>query len=207
MRIINIQRVLASFIALTFFIGFASFAQAKTGSDWVLNAEQSYLAYTSIKRSSIDVGESQYFKKVSGTVSKNGEVELTINMDSLETNVEQRNERTKEHVFKVKEFPNAMVTADIDMSEFCQMEIGEIRSADIEAKLNLVGVEEHLYIAVNVARLSENKVSVVNRDTVPINASLYGMNAGIDKLVELAGIQSINPIFPVSFYLVFDVKE
>ena len=68
----------------------ATFALADT--TWTSVADQSSVAFGSIKKDV--VGEVHHFQKVSGTVSDAGAVTITIDLGSVETNIDIRNEQS-----------------------------------------------------------------------------------------------------------------
>ena len=199
----KIVRLAVIIMVLVFLPNLSSMAQA----EWILNSELSHLTYASTKRTQTAfTGEVNHFEKLTGSVEEDGKAEIIIHMNSVETNSKSRNRRTQKHVFKTFDFPVATVTANLDMSEFADMQVGELRRAEILATLTLTGIEEDIYIVLDVARPKEGRVTAVNQGMIIINADSYNMAEGLDKLTRLAKIRSINPLFPVTFHLVFDQK-
>lgn len=76
-------------------IAFAGVANAQT---WTLDGAASHLAYGSIKKDKI--GEVNSFSGLSGTVDETGKAKVTIDLTTIETSIDIRNERMLEHVFK-----------------------------------------------------------------------------------------------------------
>ena len=64
-------------------------------ASWTLVPESSHLAYGSIKKDT--VGEVNSFTSLSGQVSPDGQVEVEIDLSSVETNIDIRNERIEGH--------------------------------------------------------------------------------------------------------------
>ncbi len=181
---------------------FAGMANAET---WTLDGEASYLAFGSIKKDKI--GEVNSFSGLKGTVDADGKADVTIDLTTLETNIDIRNERMLEHVFKGA--GEAQLTAQLDMDEVKGLAVGEMAIVDVEGALSLLGVSTELDLEMVVVRLAENKVMALSNDMVFVGTEELGVTAGIDKLMELAKLPGITRTSPVTLRLVFtsDMKK
>jgi len=178
-------------------------ATAASAGTWTLDAESSKLAFGSIKKDT--VGEVHSFEKLSGTVAGDGMVKVEIDLASVQTNIDIRNERMIEHVFK--NAPAATLTAQIDMDEVKALGVGETTTLEIEGSLSLVGTEVEIEAELFVARLSEDQVLVTTNDMIFLNAEDAGINAGVTKLMELAKLPGITRTSPVTMRLIFKADE
>ena len=181
----------------------SAFAFTAQAEDWVLDGGASSLAFGSIKKDS--VGESHRFGSLSGQVGADGYATLEIDLSSIETNIDIRNERMIEHVFK--NVPTATVTAEIDMSEFNETAVGESVTTFIVGTLYFLGADVPFDLDVYMMRLTEDKVMVTTDGMFFVAAEDAGINPGIDKLMELAELPSITRASPVTFRLMFDAKD
>lgn len=181
---------------------FAGMANAET---WTLDGEASHLAFGSIKKDKI--GEVNSFSGLKGTVDADGKADVTIDLTTLETNIDIRNERMLEHVFKGA--GEAQLTAQLDMDEVKGLAVGEMAVVDVEGALSLLGVSTELDLEMVVVRLAENKVMALSNDMVFVGTEELGVTAGIDKLMELAKLPGITRTSPVTLRLVFtsDMKK
>ena len=181
---------------------FAGMANAET---WTLDGEASHLAFGSIKKDKI--GEVNSFSGLKGTVDADGKADVTIDLTTLETNIDIRNERMLEHVFKGA--GEAQLTAQLDMDEVKGLAVGEMAIVDVEGALSLLGVSTELDLEMVVVRLAENKVMALSNDMVFVGTEELGVTAGIDKLMELAKLPGITRTSPVTLRLVFtsDMKK
>lgn len=181
---------------------FAGMANAET---WTLDGEASHLAFGSIKKDKI--GEVNSFSGLKGTVDADGKADVTIDLTTLETNIDIRNERMLEHVFKGA--GEAQLTAQLDMDEVKGLAVGEMAVVDVEGALSLLGVSTELDLEMVVVRLAENKVMALSNDMVFVGTEKLGVTAGIDKLMELAKLPGITRTSPVTLRLVFtsDMKK
>ncbi|WP_299367550.1 YceI family protein [uncultured Tateyamaria sp.] len=181
---------------LTLALGAAA-AQADT---WTLDGAASKLAFGSIKFN--DLGEVHSFKSLDGTVGADGAVALGIDLASVETNIDIRNERMVEHVFK--NAPRAAISAQIDMAAMEGMAVGESAVMEVEGDLSLLGVEVPLYGDMFVMRLSEDKVMVTTDSMLFLSTADAELDPGVDKLMELASLPNIVRAVPVTLRLMFD---
>ena len=167
--------------------------------NWTLDAENSRLAFGSVKNSWN--GEVHSFTSIAGTVDDAGAVALDIQLGSLETNIDIRNERMINHVFK--NAPAAKISAQIDRAALEAMNIGESQIIEVDAALDFVGVNADVSGDFFVMRLSEDRVMVSSNDFIFLDLDDIEANAGIDKLQELASLDSIARTTPVSLRLIF----
>jgi hypothetical protein len=169
---------------------------------WTLDAEKSKLAFGSIKKDK--VGEVHAFEGISGTVGHDGAAEIKIDLSSVQTNIDIRNERMLEHVFGgLKE---ATLSATIDMDEVNALAVGGMTVLDVEGTLAFLGADVDIETEMFVARMSETKVLVSTNDMIFVGTEDLGVSAGIDKLMELAKLPGITRTTPVTMRFVFDQK-
>ncbi len=171
-------------------------AQAGT---WTLDGDASHLAYGSIKKDS--VGEVNSFSGLKGTVDANGQANVTIDLTSLETNIDIRNERMLEHVFRGA--GEAQLTAQLDMEEVKGLGVGDMAVVDVVGALSLLGASVELDLEMVVVRLAENRVMALSNDMVFVGTEELGIDAGVDKLMEIAKLPGITRTAPVTLRLVF----
>lgn len=172
-------------------------------TSWTLAPEGSHLAYGTVKKDT--VGEVNSFTKLSGHVSPQGKVEIEIDLSSVETNIDIRNERMVEYVFR--KAGTASLTAEFDMDVVATLGVGETTTVDAEAVLSLVGTDVEFDAEMFVARLSETSVLVSTNDMVFISTEDAGVNAGVDKLMELASLPGITRTVPVTARLIFNMDD
>ena len=174
---------------------------APTGP-WSVDAANSRVSFVSVKSGLI--GEVHHFTDVSGTVSTDGNAQITIALESVETLLDIRNERMREHLFDTAQFPEAVIRAQIDMAQVLDLPVGQRMSYPLTATVSLHGVEEEIDTDVYVTHLGDKRVEVQTRDPIVIEADLFDLTDGIEKLRELAGLESITPVAPVTFSIIFD---
>ena len=181
-------------------LGLALAATTASADSWTLDGDASKLAFGSIKFN--DLGEVHSFKSIDGTVAEDGSVTLGIDLASVETNIDIRNERMVEHVFK--KAPRASISAQIDMAAMEGLAVGESKVMEVEGDLDLLGVEVPLYGDMFVMRLTEDKVMVTTDSMLFLSTADAEIDPGVDKLMELASLPNIVRAVPVTLRLMFD---
>lgn len=168
-------------------------------NSWTLEGEGSNLSFGSIKSGT--TGETHSFQTFSGTVSDSGAVEITIDLSSVETNIDIRNERMIEHVFKAAK--TATITTQIDMAGLNALAVGQSQILEVEGTVSLRGTDVALDAEMFVMRISEDTAMVSTNGMVFLDLEDAGLSAGIDVLMDLAGLDSITRTSPVTMRLMF----
>ena len=172
-----------------------------------LNSDHSTVHFISIKNEQI--AESHRFNKLKGTIDKDGIVEVSIELDSVDTLIPIRNERMKEFLFKTSEYPNAVITSQINMDVLRNIRKGKRIIHNTSLTLDLHGHTKtfNVDLVVSTLKTEKSKKRMVFVSTVKpiiINAADFGLLDGVNKLKDLAGLSSIVVAVPVSVELVFD---
>ncbi len=189
-------RISFAAFAATLFLAFPAAAQ------WALSPDESRIGFISVKAG--DFPESHYFREMQGTVSQAGVAEISISLDSVETNIDIRNERMREFLFETDTYPTATITAAIDLDALNMMDIGARKSVDFSGELTLHGASAPVKTTLTLTRIAEARVLVETTDPVILYADQFELSAGIQKLMELASLPSITPAVPVEVSLVFE---
>ena len=168
---------------------------------WSVDGSASSLSYVSVKAG--EIAESNSFSGFSGSVTPQGEASVEIDLASVETKVDIRNERMRDIFFEVAEHPKATVTATIDPAAFEALAVGESLVQPFEATLSVKGVEAPVQTQVSVTRTGEDSVLVTSTEPVIVYADALELSEGLATLQELAGLPSITPVVPVTFSIAF----
>jgi len=174
-------------------------ATAAHADTWVLNSDASHLAFGSIKNDYN--AEVHSFSGLTGGATDTA-VTVSIDLASVQTNIDIRNERMTKHVFQDGK-ATAVITGNIDMDAVNSLKPGETKIVELEALLNFAGVEAELETEMLVARLSENRVLVTTADFLMLSTEDLEIDAGIDALMKLAELPQITRVTPVSVRMVF----
>lgn len=175
-------------IALLFFTLTANAA-------WQIDAEQSSVTFVSTKQEHIR--EIHKIPGVSGSISVKGELAMTLDLSTIESGIEIRNERMREMLFKIATFPAATITAQLpDLSRKTKLD-------KFDAELNLHGLSKTIPVEALVTRTAKGEIMASLTQPIIISASDFGLEAGVAALQKIAGLTSIGNSVPVYVTLVF----
>lgn len=176
-------------------------ATPATQGDWAIDTAASHLDYVSIKAG--EVAETNRFEKLTGTVASDGAARVEIDLASVNTGVEIRDERMREIFFQVADNPSAVVTAQLDPEQFAALEVGQVVVQPLSAKVAVKGMEADVEAQVQIARLADNRVIATTTKPIIITTDMFGLTDELGELRALAQLPSISPAVPVTFTLAF----
>ena len=184
--------------AAAIFIASSLFSSAAY-ADWILDAENSNISYGTVKNDMI--GENNTFKTISGHLNNDGQIDIEIDLSSIDTLIEIRDGRMRDIVFKVSENATAKLSGEIDLKAYDNQEIGTSRIIETTVSLELVGQKLEHDVKLLVTRLAKNKVMVTPHGVMFIDADDYDLVDAIEILRNLAGLDSIASVISMGFYL------
>lgn len=190
----------------TFFVVAFWAVAGSVQAQWSLDAGSSSVEFVSIKNNA--VAESHHFDSFSGSVGKDGSVNLVIDLDSVKTLIEIRNERIRKMLFETASFPQLNVEAKVDAAllERILGDEGAV-AVDIPVTVSLHGREKVIGASVVLARTSDGGFLAVTSKPILIKAADFELEKGIELLRAAAGLSSISSAVPVSFSLEFVPKS
>ena len=171
-----------------------------TQAAWQLDNDASAVSFNSIKNG--QVVESHYFDSISGGIEAN-QATVNIDLSSVETAIAIRNERMQAMLFETGMYPVAMVTADLDSVDIDAVKSKPTSTLDLPITIALHGKQASVTVPVLVTHTAD-RITVTSQRPVVIQASTFGLAAGIEALRKIAGLQSITLAVPVSFSLSFE---
>ncbi len=174
-------------------------------ADWALDNNRSELSFISIKAT--DIAETHTFGMLEGTISDGGAFQVDINLASVETLIPIRNERMQEFLFETNLFPRATINAALNPQDLAGLNLGATRQLDVDAILTIKDKAVPIAAQVVAARLDDNTLMVTSTRPIVLTAAAVGLDAGVEKLRELAGLSNISQAVPVSFVLTFSRGE
>jgi polyisoprenoid-binding protein YceI len=183
----------------------AAFSAASVSADWTMDQSRSHLAFISIKAK--DVAEIHTFTEMSGTISGDGQVTVSMMLDSVETLIPIRNERMREFLFNTTNYQDATLTAKVDPAIIAAMEPGQVSDITAEGTLSLHGASQPMVLHMQAAKLDDTNVMVASTKPLVIDAAKFGLSDGVEKLREIAGLDSISNAVPVTFVMTFVDKS
>jgi len=177
----------------------ALFAASPAYADWSLSADESQVAFASIKKDT--VGEVHHFGDLSGSVDDEGNVTVEIAVGSLETWIDIRNERMLKAVLNAA--PTATLSGKVDLETLEKMKPGDTELVDVDGTLALNGMDMDVAVSLFVARMTDDKMIAVTDEMVMLSTADAGIDEGVNTLMKLADLPGITRVSPVTLRLVF----
>ncbi|WP_462170338.1 YceI family protein [Pseudoalteromonas xiamenensis] len=175
----------------------SSLFAANAVADWQIDPSNSDVQFVSVKKNTI--GEVHHFTQFAGRLSDAGEFSFSIELASVESMIPIRNERMQQMLFEVAAFPKAQLTASL-AKQLSGLKAGMNKVDGVEATLSLHGKTQKVMLDLNVAKLG-NDLFVTTRKPLLINAKDYALDAGVEALRKVAGLDAIAHAVPVSVSL------
>jgi hypothetical protein len=172
-----------------------------TEGNWTLDPATSRLVYVSVKAG--EIAENNAFETLSGTITADGTAEFSIDLASVSTGVDIRNERMRDIFFQVADFPTAVVTTKLDPAAFAGLAVGQSLARPLKAILSIKGMDAPIETEVLVTRVAADRVTVVPTAPVIITTDMFELTDELGELRALAQLPSITPAVPVTFTLSF----
>ncbi len=172
---------------------------------WVLNNEESQLHFVSIKKGS--VAEVHSIQQLSGSVDKNGNIKIVLDLNSVETHIAVRNKRMQKILFETQTYPQAVLTGKMQKHIACGFQEGIAEEHTIEAELELHGVKKKITLPLIFTKINSYALNVVSKQPIIINAADFNLLGGVNALRDIAKLSAISYAVPVDFSLIFEKKK
>jgi polyisoprenoid-binding protein YceI len=170
-------------------------------ADWELDSTGSKIHFVSIKNDT--TAEVHSFASLVGYIGAAGKAEVTVDLDSVQTLIDIRNERMREMLFETVKFPSATIRAQVDPDVLAVAAEGGVLTAELPVTLSLHGQDKSLTVPVVIVGDSERRLRVFSAQPVLINAADFGLVEGVAALQKVAGLNSISTAVPVTLQLLF----
>lgn len=180
-------------------------AAAALASPWELNNEQSQLTFVSLKNTHI--AEMHSFATLQGNVQADGAFELSIPLDQVQTHIDIRDERMRQYLFETDKYPMARITGSVPAQAMGELTVDQPHDLAVKLEIQMHDHSVSHTAQVQAVKLSSTRLLVATTQPVILNAKDFGFQSGIERLRELAGLESITFAVPVTVNLVFDLRE
>ena len=167
---------------------------------WSLDNEASQLSFVTIKAD--HVAEVHTFDVLSGSIGDSGDVKITIELASVNTLIQIRNERMQALLFETNLFPEATITGHLDIEALAGLSVGSTETLQVEFELTLHGMSNSMTADLLVSRLDNGLVASTLKPII-VTANSFGLIRGVEQLRKVAGLPSISNAVSVSFTVVF----
>ena len=168
--------------------------------EWVLNNQASTLNFITTKNASKT--EVQTFKRLKGKIAGT-KVSMSVDLSSVDTGIEIRDERLRKLFFNTVKFPEATVTIDLKKSDLNHIKQGQRKVLQLDAEVELQGVVQTIPVELQVIALEKSQLLVFSSQPIIVDLKNFNLLKGVNALREIAKLQSINAAVPVTFSLLF----
>ena len=177
------------------------FLASSASAHWELDNNSSTLSFVTVKAD--HVGEVHTFDQLSGDINDDGSVQITIELASVNTLIDIRNERMQNMLFETNLFPQATISGEIDLDAVAEMDAGVSQAISVDFDLAIHG-ESSSYTADVLVTRTDSGVLASTVKPIIVMADTHGLVSGVEALREVAGLPSISRAVPVSFNVVFE---
>ena len=188
-------------ITSTMLVTAVALASSAASADWQLDAAASSFYYVTDKAAA--VSEVNSFTGLAGGISDAGAATLTIDLATVDTAVEIRNQRMRDILFQVAQFPQANVKVTVDAEALGDMQPGMATTGSYPVEVSLHGVVVQMNADLQVLKLNADTLQVQLARPLIVAASAFGLAEGVEELRKVANLASITPNVVVDFTLVY----
>ncbi|OIQ33099.1 MAG: hypothetical protein BM562_01590 [Alphaproteobacteria bacterium MedPE-SWcel] len=170
------------------------------GGGWQLDGEQSTIGFLSVKKGTI--AEYSGFASFSGEIDGEGNANITIALDSVDTKIDLRNVRMRFLFFETFKHAEAVITAAIPQDQIADLSTAKRKIIDLPVSLSLHGIVSNLTTPVAVTLLDNDSVNISTVQPIILSLSDFDLLNGLSKLEDAASV-TITPVGIVSLDLYF----
>lgn len=196
----NTKNILKLFVlSLAFVLSQVTFGAAhekKSMGEMKLDNALSALSFVSIKKGT--TAEVLSINNLSGSITPEGNINVVLDLNSVDTKIDIRNDRMKKHLFETSTNPTATITAKVGD----KISMAGVSIVEGEVSINLHGTTKTVPVSVAVINTG-SQIVISSTKPIIIKAEDYGMTDGIAMLQKLAKLPSIATAVPVNFVLTF----
>lgn len=174
----------------------SSWAQA---AQWVSNDNAITFLTTKVNQENASITEQSSFQNSQARLDESGNFILEIDLNSVQTNVEIRDERLRDWVFQTDKFAQAKVSATLDVKALEQLAVGEVLKLQQPLVLDVHGEQVDLQADLAIQKVADDKLMVSTLSPVIVDTSALDMKDGVAELVKVMALSSIVQQVPVSF--------
>lgn len=168
---------------------------------WIMDSATSALRFQSVKNAT--KVESSTFATYIGSIDDTGLATVRVLLDSVDTKVDLRNVRMRFLMFETFQFPEAVITMQIDPAQLADLADVRRKVFTTSYTIDLHGVTSTREAEIAVTLLSDDKVSVTSATPISLPTADFNLDGGVAKLEEAAKVVII-PSATVTFDFTFD---
>ena len=173
-------------------------------ADWYLDNESSRLSFVTTKNT--EIAEVQRFLVLHGKVDSKGAAQLEVELESVNSGIPLRDERMRNQLFEIKTFPEALISAQINLQPINDLAPGAQLELRLPMSVTLHGKTQTYSAELLATRLDDRRFQVVTLEPLVINAEDFDLLPGLESLRNMAGLSAISLSVPVGAVLIFTAR-
>lgn len=194
-----------SFVQKILLASVLSLSASAWAASYQLNTEQSSIYFSSVKNDTLI--EEHTFKDISGEMDNKGNAVLSIDLSSVDTHIDIRDERMRDLFFQVQDYPKATATVAVDKMLRKQLKPGFNEVKTLPVTLDFRGKQKTYQQALRISVLKDKSIQVTTVKPLYISVVDFSLSDGLKQLLDLAKLNTILSVVPVSVDLTFQVAK
>jgi polyisoprenoid-binding protein YceI len=183
---------------------------AVQAASWNLDAQHSDLHFVTTKAGKPGIAtieEVQSFNTFTGMLDSTGQVQLTIDLASVQTKIPLRDQRIRDMLFKVTEHPHAQFAAQFDLSALKGLKTGQFKDVSVSGSLAINGTKQPLDANLRVVKLAHGALLVSTLQPIVVDLQKYDLSEGVTALHDVMALDVLSASAPVSFSLLLNPAD
>jgi hypothetical protein len=129
-----------------------------------------------------------------------------VELESVNSGIPLRDERMRNALFEIKTFPEALISAQINLQPINDLAPGAQLELRLPLSVTLHGKTQTYSAELLATRLDDRRFQVVTLEPLVLHAEDFDLAPGVATLREAAGLTSISLSVPVGAVLIFTAR-
>lgn len=180
-------------------------AAASAHAGWQVDNAQSSFHFVTTKAGkpgTAAIEEVQSFKRIAGRVADDGSLQFDVDLASVATNIDLRDQRIKDLLFNVAQHPKASFAATVDAHRLAALPAGGSADLELSGRLTIAGQTAPVQASLRVVKLADRSLLATTRAPIVVNLKDYGLQDGVEALRTVMQLDVLSASAPVSFSVV-----
>jgi polyisoprenoid-binding protein YceI len=207
-RRIGLRTALAAVASVALLAACAGSPQMSASRAWGIDTQASSLTFVTTKAGAAGVGgitETARFKRYEGGMDAGGKISLSIDLASVDSGIEIRDERLRTMLWNVKATPIANFTAQLPAAALQTLGTSG-QTVEVEGQLSMAGQTKPVAASLSVTQLGQGKLLVSTRAPIVVNANDFGLKDGVEALRAAVGLNFLASSAPVQVSLLLNAQ-
>ncbi|NRB42061.1 MAG: YceI family protein [Pseudomonadales bacterium] len=169
-----------------------------------LDMNKSHLRFITVKKE--HVAEVQRFESINGALAADGQLTFSIDLASVNTQIDIRDSRIQEYLFESALMPKMHFTTHINMAIIDELQQGQLLRVNVDGELEIHGEKKSVNADISIVKVGD-EINVFSNQAMIIKSADFSLDGGIELLRQIASLSSIGETVPVYFDLTFAVEN